>query len=80
MVKKLQVQMLPTVSMFIDGKTVDTIVGFEDLGGKDEFKTAVLTRRLAQSKVVVLKEDEEFKIVTKKKRNVVAGEESSEED
>lgn len=80
LVKKLQVQMLPTIVLFIEGKTVDRIVGFEELGGSDEFKTPVLTRRLAQSKVVVLKPDEEFKMITKKKRNVVAGEESSEDD
>ena len=80
LIKKLQVQMLPTLIAFIEGKTIDRIVGFEELGGTDEFKTPVLTRRLAQSKVLVLKEDEEFKMVTKKKRNVIAGEESSEED
>lgn len=79
-VKKLQIQTLPTVVMFIDGKTVDRFVGFEELGGSDEFKTPVLTRRLAQSKVLVLKPDEEFKMTTKKKRNVVRGEESSDED
>lgn len=78
--KKLQIQTLPTIICFIEGKTVDKIIGFEELGGTDEFKTPVLTRRLAQSKVVVLKEDEEFKMVNKKKKNVIRGEESSDED
>ena len=80
LVKKLAVQMLPSIVLFIDGKTVDRIVGFEELGGSDEFKTPVLTRRLAVSKVIVLKPEEEFKMVTKKKRAVVRGEESSEEE
>lgn len=80
LVKKLQIQTLPTIVVFINGKTVDTIVGFEELGGSDEFKTPVLIRRLGQFKVIVLKEDEEFKMVTKKKRVAIAGEESSEDD
>ncbi len=80
LVKKLQVQTLPTIVMFVDGKTIDRLTGFEDLGGSDEFKTPVLTRRLAQSNVVILKPDEEFKITTKAKKPVVRGEESDSDD
>ena len=45
-VAKLQIQMLPTVICFMDGVAFDRIVGFEELGGQDEFPTLVLTRRL----------------------------------
>lgn len=41
--------MLPTIICFIDGVAVDRVVGFEDLGGKDDFPTLVLTRRLIKS-------------------------------
>jgi len=44
-VNKLAVKMLPTVCLFKNGVLVDQIVGFEELGGKDDFKTIALTRR-----------------------------------
>merc|ERR1719450_456296 len=47
-VTKLQVQMLPTIISFIDGVAVDRIIGFEELGGHDEFPTMAMTRRLIQ--------------------------------
>ena len=80
LVKKLGIQVLPTIICFVDGKSLDRVVGFEDLGAKDEFATVVLTRRLAQASVVDLKDDEQVKIINKKKRLEVRGEESSEED
>ena len=44
-VKKLAIQVLPTLCCFKDGILIDKVVGFEDLGGKDDFKTIVLARR-----------------------------------
>ena len=44
--------MLPTVVMFIDGVAQDRIVGFEELGGCDDFSTLVLTRRLIKGGVL----------------------------
>jgi hypothetical protein len=43
---------LPTVILFKDGKAFDRIVGFEDLGMKDDFATITLTRRLVKAKMV----------------------------
>jgi hypothetical protein len=37
--------MLPTIVCFIDGVARDRVVGFEELGANDEFKTIELTRR-----------------------------------
>ena len=45
-IAKLQVQTLPTIICFMDGIAVDRIIGFEELGGKDEFPTLLLTRKL----------------------------------
>jgi len=33
----------------MDGVAFDRIVGFEDLGGKDEFPTLLLTRKLVKT-------------------------------
>jgi len=43
---------LPTVILFKDGKAFDRIVGFQDLGMKDDFQTISLTRLLVKAKVV----------------------------
>jgi hypothetical protein len=43
---------LPTVVFFKDGKAFDRIVGFEDLGMKDDFQTITLTRRLVKAKIL----------------------------
>lgn len=48
-VAKLQIQTLPTVICFMDGVAFDRVVGFEELGGKDEFPTLLLTRRLVKT-------------------------------
>ena len=48
-VSKLQIQMLPTTICFMDGVAFDRIVGFEELGGVDEFPTLLLSRRLVKT-------------------------------
>ena len=54
-VEKLSVRMLPTVVVFHDGKVADSLVGFEDLGNKDDFRTAVLEKWLAEQGCIKLK-------------------------
>ena len=44
--------MLPTIVCFIDGVAVDRIVGFSDMGNKDEFPTLVMTKRLIKTGVL----------------------------
>lgn len=44
-VNKLAIQVLPTVCLFKNGVLVDKMVGFEEFGGKDDFKTIEMTRR-----------------------------------
>mmetsp|Transcript_6651 Transcript_6651/g.16641 ORF Transcript_6651/g.16641 Transcript_6651/m.16641 type:complete len:244 (+) Transcript_6651:107-838(+) len=48
-VEKLKVRMLPSLVFFLNGVAVDRMVGFDELGGSDEFETHVLERRIAQS-------------------------------
>ncbi len=40
---------MPTIIIFIDGVACDRIVGFEELGGVDDFPTIVLTKRLIRA-------------------------------
>lgn len=58
-VAKLQIQMLPTIISFIDGIAVDRVIGFEELGGNDEFPTIILTRRLIAGGCLLSKNDKE---------------------
>jgi hypothetical protein len=51
-VAKLSVQVLPCVIFFVDGVAVDRVVGFDELGSKDDFPTETLERRLLDSGVV----------------------------
>ena len=47
--------MLPCIVMFKNGVAVDRIVGFEDLGGNDEFNSTLLIRKFIAAKVRVAK-------------------------
>ncbi|XP_067008966.1 thioredoxin domain-containing protein 9 [Anabrus simplex] len=49
---KLRIKIIPTIALIKDGKTKDFIVGFTDLGNHDEFSTAMLEWRIAQSGVI----------------------------
>ena len=51
--------MLPTIIMFDNGIAVDRIVGFEELGGTDDFPTLALTRRLIRGGVLEAKNNKE---------------------
>ena len=58
-VNKLMIKVLPTIITFIDGVKSDEIVGFEELGGVDDFPTINLTRRLIRTGVLVAKDRKE---------------------
>ena len=51
-VAKLKVQMLPCVVLFKNGVAFDRIVGFGDLGGKDDFTTDTFERKLQEAEVI----------------------------
>eukprot|EP00210_Caulerpa_lentillifera_P000740 g717.t1 len=50
--EKLNVRVLPTLALIKNGKVDDYIVGFDELGGTDDFETHVLEDRLARSEVI----------------------------
>lgn len=52
LVKRLNIRVMPTVALMKDGKTGDYIVGFDDLGGVDDFSTEVLEWRLGRSAII----------------------------
>lgn len=41
LVERLKIWMLPTLALVRRQKTVDYVVGFDDVGGKDDFATEV---------------------------------------
>ncbi|PRP76486.1 ATP-dependent DNA helicase PIF1-like, partial [Planoprotostelium fungivorum] len=58
-VQKLGIKMLPCIICFIDSKSEDRIVGFDELGNRDDFKTSTLEARLSHSGVIFMKETQE---------------------
>ncbi|XP_072946842.1 thioredoxin domain-containing protein 9 [Epargyreus clarus] len=49
---RLKIIMIPTIAIVCDNKTKDFIVGFTDLGNRDDFSTEMLEWRLARSEVI----------------------------
>ena len=58
-VQKLVIKTLPTVVLFKDGIAIDRVVGFDDLGARDDFDTATMEKRLAKAGVVLAKGDDD---------------------
>lgn len=52
LVKRLRVVVLPTIALIKDSKTADFIVGFDDLGGNDDFPCEMLEWRIACAGVI----------------------------
>lgn len=54
LVEKLKIQILPCVVCFVDGISVDRVIGFQDLGQSDTFSTSLLENRLSKAGVIKL--------------------------
>lgn len=52
LVQRLKIKVLPTICLAKDGKTVDWVIGFDDLGGVDDFPTEMLEWRLGHKDIV----------------------------
>ncbi|VEL36739.1 unnamed protein product [Protopolystoma xenopodis] len=50
--QRLDVRIIPTILIMKDGKLIDRIIGFEDLGMKDDFSVEMLEWRLAVGTVI----------------------------
>jgi len=54
-VRKLALTVLPAVLVFKDGVKGEQLFGFEDLGGKDDFRTEVLEHWLGMAGAIKMK-------------------------
>lgn len=52
-VAKLAIKVLPCVIFFRDGVACGRIIGFEELGGKDDFAASTLVKRLIQEGLIL---------------------------
>ena len=87
--QRLKIKVLPTIVCILDSKTKDFIVGFDDLGGQDEFPTEMLEWRLSICEMVqnfqgdkpILKAKGQDKIFGygKKKKSIKGGDEDSDD-
>jgi len=68
LVNKWKVRTLPTICCIRKGYLVDKVIGFDELGGKEDFPTLALVRRLAKSGAI---KDPEGKIKGKAKRTKI---------
>merc|ERR550532_1268703 len=50
--ERLKITVIPSIACFVKKLHKDTIVGFDDLGGRDDFEVEVLEWRLGLSKVI----------------------------
>lgn len=55
--ERLRIKIIPTITLIVNGKTKDYIVGFTELGNCDDFSTETLQYRLAQSGVINYDDD-----------------------
>ncbi|XP_050208820.1 thioredoxin domain-containing protein 9 homolog [Mercurialis annua] len=70
--ERLKITVLPTLALIKNAKVDDYVVGFDQLGGTDEFSTEDLEERLAKANVVFLDGESSVssKATTQTKRNV----------
>lgn len=47
--QRLRIKVIPTIAIVKDSKTKDYVVGFSDLGNRDDFSTEMMEWRIAQS-------------------------------
>jgi len=60
-ITKLSIQMLPTVIVFKDGIVVEQLVGLDELGGKQDFRTEVLELWLSKQGCIKISKAKEQK-------------------
>ena len=52
MTERLKIWMLPTLALIKLEKTTDYVVGFDELGGVDDFQTSTLAVRLVNAGII----------------------------
>ncbi|KAL8541527.1 hypothetical protein ACS0TY_002701 [Phlomoides rotata] len=51
--EKLRIVVLPTLALVKNAKVEDYVVGFDELGGTDDFRTEELEERIAKAQVII---------------------------
>ncbi|KAG6408967.1 hypothetical protein SASPL_131995 [Salvia splendens] len=51
--EKLRIVVLPTLALVKNAKVEDYVVGFDELGGRDDFSTEELEERIAKAEVII---------------------------
>ena len=74
---KLNIRVLPTIILFVKGKSIHRFIGFQDFGMNDDFPTINLTRQLAIFKMIEAKTKAERGEITIRKNKK---DDSDEED
>ncbi|CAL9022489.1 unnamed protein product [Prunus brigantina] len=59
--EKLKIVVLPTIALIKNAKVDDYVVGFDELGGKDDFSTEELEERLAKAQVIFFEGESSLK-------------------
>ncbi|XP_008236409.1 PREDICTED: thioredoxin domain-containing protein 9 homolog [Prunus mume] len=59
--EKLKIVVLPTIALVKNAKVDDYVVGFDELGGKDDFSTEELEERLAKAQVIFFEGESSLK-------------------
>lgn len=55
--ERLRIKIIPTIALIVNGKTKDYIVGFTQLGNRDDFSTEILEARIGQSGAIKYNDD-----------------------
>lgn len=55
--ERLRIKIIPTIALIVNGKTNDYIVGFTDLGNRDDFSTETLEYRISLSGAITFEEN-----------------------
>ncbi|XP_076945536.1 thioredoxin domain-containing protein 9 homolog [Bidens hawaiensis] len=71
--EKLKIVVLPTIALIKNAKVDDYVVGFDELGGTDDFTTEELEERLAKAQVIFYEGESSLKPSKPHTRNVRHG-------
>ncbi|KAJ0681906.1 putative Thioredoxin domain-containing protein [Helianthus annuus] len=78
--EKLKIVVLPTIALIKNAKVDDYVVGFDELGGTDDFSTEELEERLAKAQVIFFEGESSMKPSKSQTRNVRHGSNSNGSD
>nr|GEU90708.1 thioredoxin domain-containing protein 9 homolog [Tanacetum cinerariifolium] len=78
--EKLKIVVLPTIALIKNAKVDDYVVGFNELGGTDDFSTEELEERLSRAQVIFFEGESSLKPSKQQTRNVRHGSKSQDSD